>query len=157
MLIFRLAPQQQWHSRLVSTLVKTLTEQAPAGVEIERGMTIRLDKHNRAEPDILATTAPYDEPERTFFTPDEVRLVVEVVSPESAYHDRTVKPRKYAEAGIAHYWRVEEEDSAPVVHAYEIDGSTRLYVATGIHRCELRSSRPFAMTIDLDGLLPVRR
>jgi len=70
MLIFRLAPQQQWHSRLVSTLVKTLTEQAPAGVEIERGMTIRLDKHNRAEPDILATTAPYDEPERTFFTPD---------------------------------------------------------------------------------------
>ncbi|MDG6104908.1 Uma2 family endonuclease [Dactylosporangium aurantiacum] len=96
-------------------------------------------------------------PRHTYFTPDTVLLVVEVVSPESAYRDRTVKLRKYAEAGIAHYWRVEEEQSLPVVHTYELDEPTRLYAPTGVHRGELRVSRPFAVTVDLDALLPVRR
>jgi Uma2 family endonuclease len=86
-------------------------------------MTIRLDQWNRTEPDVLVTTSPYD-PDRTFYTPDEVLLVVEVVSPESAHRDRMVKVHKYAEAGIAHYWRVEDEGGRPVVHAYELNGPT---------------------------------
>jgi len=34
-LVFRKAPQRVWHSRAVSALVLALTEQAPAGVEVE--------------------------------------------------------------------------------------------------------------------------
>ncbi|MFI7597210.1 Uma2 family endonuclease [Actinoplanes sp. NPDC049681] len=94
---------------------------------------------------------------RTFFTPDEVLLVVEVVSLESAHRDGTVKLRKYAEAGITKYWRVEAEDGAPVVHAYELDGPTRSYVPTAIHRRELHSPTPFAVDLDLDRLVPGRR
>ena len=75
-------------------------------------------------------------------------------SPRS--RDRTVKLRKYAEAEIAHYWRVEDEDGLPVVHAYELDGPTKLYAPTGIHRHELLASKPFAITLDLDNLLPGR-
>jgi Uma2 family endonuclease len=119
-------------------------------------MTIRLDERNRPEPDLLATTALY-EPNRTFFAPDEVLLVIEVVSPESAHRVRTVKLRKYAEAGITHYWRVEEEDESPVVHAYELDGPTRSYAPIGIHRHELRSSTPFTIKLELDKLVPGRR
>ncbi len=141
---------------LTHALVSALAERAPADIQIEPQMAIRLDQHNRHEPDLVATTAAYD-PARTCYTPDQVLLVVEVVSPESAHRDRTVKLRKYAEAGIAHHWRVEEEDSAPVVHAYELDEPTRAYVATGIHRGTLQAAVPFAMTIDLDGLLPARR
>ncbi|GAA3350313.1 hypothetical protein GCM10020358_75720 [Amorphoplanes nipponensis] len=55
----------------------------------------------------MAAAAPYD-PSRTFYTPEETLLFVEVVSPESAHRDRTVKLRKYAEAGIANY-----RDSSP--------------------------------------------
>ena len=142
--------------RPVTALVLSLTEQAPADIEVEREMTIRLDERNRPEPDLLVTTAPYD-PNRTLFTPDQVLLVVEVVSPESAHRDRTVKLRKYAEAGIKNYWRVEDEDAAPVVHAYELDGPTRTYAPTGIHRHELRSSTPLAIKIDLDRLVPSRK
>ncbi|MEH1012758.1 Uma2 family endonuclease [Micromonospora sp. CPCC 206060] len=155
-LVFMMSPQRSWHARLVTALVLSLTEQAPAGIEVEREMTIRLDERNRPEPDLLATTAPYD-PDRTFYTPDQVLLVVEVVSPESAHRDRTVKLRKYAEAGIAYYWRVEDEDGSPVVHAYELDGPTQAYAPTGIHRHELGSSTPFAIKLDLDRLLPGRR
>jgi Uma2 family endonuclease len=84
-------------------------------------------------------------------------LVVEVVSPESAHRNRTVKLRKYAEAGIANYWRVEEENGSPVIYAYELDGPTRSYVATGIHRHELRTTTPFPIKLDLDGLVPGRK
>ena len=134
-----------------------LTEQAPSGVEVEREMTIRLDERNRPEPDLLATKAPCYHPDRTFYTPDQVLLVVEVVSPEWAHRDRTVKPREYAEAGIANYWRVEDEEGSPVVHAYELDVPTRSYVATGIHRHELRTTTPFPIKLDLDGLVPGRK
>jgi hypothetical protein len=68
-----------------------------------------------------------------------------------------VKLRKYAEAGIANYWRVEEEDEAPVLHTYELDGPTRSYAPTGIHRHELSSPTPFPITLDLDTLVPGRR
>lgn len=81
---------------------------APEGMEVERETTVRLDARNRPEPDLLVTSGPYD-PDRTWYAPEDVLLVVEVVSPESAHRDRTVKLRRYAEAGIPHYWCVEEE------------------------------------------------
>jgi Uma2 family endonuclease len=155
-LVFMMSPQRAWHAWLVTNLVVALADQAPAGLEAAREMTIRLDERNRPEPDFLVTTAPFAA-DRTFYTPDQVLLVGEVVSPESAHRDRTVMLRKYAEAGIASYWRVEDEDGSPVVHAYELDGPTRSYVATGIHRRELNTSMPFTIKLDLDALVPGRK
>ncbi|MFD5746992.1 Uma2 family endonuclease [Streptomyces sp. NPDC127033] len=155
-LVFRLWPQRWWHSRLVTDLTVALAAQAPAGIEVEREMTIRLDARNRPEPDLLATTAPYDA-DRTWIAPDEVRLAVEVVSPESAHRDRTVKLRTYAEAGIPHHWRIEDEDGAPVVHVYELDEPTASYVPVGIFRDSLRRPVPFEISLDLEKLAPPRR
>ena len=155
-LVFMMSPQRAWHAQVVDEMRISLKEQAPPGIQIAREMTIRLDQWNRPEPDLLVTTAPY-EPDRTVYTPEQVSLVVEVVSPESAHRDRTVKLRKYAEAGIAYYWRVEEEDGLPVVHAYELDGPTRSYAPTGIHRHELRSVTPYRIHLDLDKLVPGRK
>ena len=76
---------------------------------------------------------------------------------ESAHRDRTVKLRKYAEAGIANYWRVEDENGSPAVHAYELDEPTGSYAPTGIYRHELRTTTPFAIELDLDGLVPGRK
>jgi hypothetical protein len=42
-------------------------------------------------------------------------------------------------------------------YAYELDGPTRSYVPTGIHRHELRTTTPFAIKLDLDGLVPNRK
>lgn len=154
-LAFMTSPQRAWHGRLVTALTLALADLAPEGIEVEREMTVRLDDRNRPEPDLLVTTAPYL-PDRTWYDPATVLLVVEVVSPESAHRDRTVKLRKYAGAGIRHYWRVEDEDGSPVVHAYELDGPTGSYAPTGIHRRELRADAPFPVALDLDALLPGR-
>jgi Uma2 family endonuclease len=154
-LVFMMSPQRSWHGRLVTGLTMAFMAQAPAGVEVEREMTIRLDSRNRPEPDLLLTTAPYDA-DRTWFAPEDVQLVVEVVSPESAHRDRTVKLRKYAEAGIRHYWCIEDEDTAPVVHVYELDEPTGAYAPAGIFRGTLRRPVPFEINLDLDGLAPPR-
>jgi Uma2 family endonuclease len=125
-------------------------------MEVEREMTVRPDRRNRPEPDVLVATAAYD-PDRTCFAPQEVALVVEVVASESAERDRGVKLRKYAEAGIPHYWCVEGADSLPAVHVYELDGPTPAYAPAGIFRERLTRSVPFRIDVDLRGLVPARR
>ncbi|MEU5042263.1 Uma2 family endonuclease [Streptomyces griseorubiginosus] len=154
-LVFMMSPQRWWDGHLVTMLTVALMEQVPADTRVGREMTIKLDPRNRPEPDLLVTTADYDA-DRTWFAPDEVRLVVEVVSPESAHRDRTVKLRKYAEAGIPHYWCIEDEDGAPVVHVYELDRPTGAYAPAGIFRGTLRRPVPFAINLDLDKLTPPR-
>ncbi|PBC84839.1 Endonuclease, Uma2 family (restriction endonuclease fold) [Streptomyces sp. 2224.1] len=154
-LVFAMSPQRWWHGHLVTMLTVALMEQAPAGVRVGREMTIKLDQRNRPEPDLLVTTADY-EGDRTWFAPEEVQLVVEVVSPESAHRVRTVKLRKYAEAGIRHYWCIEDEDTVPAVHVYELDEPTRSYAPAGIFRHTLQRSLPFEINLDLDKLAPGR-
>ena len=152
-LIFMMSPQRSLHARIVENLTFALRQAAGEAFEVEREMTIRIDKLTRPEPDILAATVPFD-PDRTRFLPEEVALIVEVVSPESAHRDRTVKPVKYAGVGVPHYWRVEEENGRPVVHVYELDETTRAYVATGIHRERLKVTVPFLVDLGLASLVP---
>ncbi len=68
-----------------------------------------------------------------------------------------MKLRKYAEAGIGHYWLVEREGDLPVVHVYELDVPTGGYVPVGIFRGELKRPVPFPVTVDLDALPTGRR
>jgi Uma2 family endonuclease len=155
-LVFMMSPQRSWHGRVVTGLTLELMNQVPDGIEVEREMTIRLDQRNRPEPDLLVTTASVD-PDRTWFAPEDVILVVEVTSPESEHRDTTVKLRKYAEVGIKHYWLIEEESNRPVAHVYELDEPTRAYSPAGIFRGTLELTVPFPITIDLDSLFPIRR
>lgn len=147
-LIFMVSPQRSWHDRVIRRLTSALEDQAPQGHTVEAQMTIRLSVKSRPEPDVVVASVSYD-PDRTRFLPEEVALVVEVVSDESQERDRETKPFKYARAGIPHFWRVEEEHGLPVVHSYELDETTRAYVATGIHRERIKTSVPFGIDIDL--------
>ncbi|WP_406191289.1 MULTISPECIES: Uma2 family endonuclease [unclassified Streptomyces] len=151
-LIFMMSPQRSWHARVVTRLTTALEDRAPDGFVIDREMTVKLNAKNRPEPDVLAVTVPYD-PDRTRYLPDQVALAVEVVSDESADRDRSLKPVKYAQAGISHYWRIEEENGLPVVHTYELDDTTRAYVATGIYRARMKIAVPFVIDIDLTRLV----
>ncbi|WP_030689170.1 Uma2 family endonuclease [Streptomyces sp. NRRL B-1347] len=150
-LIFMMSPQSSGHARLVGRLTQRLEEQAPEGFTVDREMTIRIDKKTRPEPDVLVSTVPYDE-DRTRYLPEEVVLAVEVVSPESADRDIKLKPGRYAEARIRHFWRIEKETDHVAVHVFELEETTKTYVATGIYRDRLAVSVPFPVNIDLKSL-----
>jgi Uma2 family endonuclease len=150
-LVFMMSPQRNWHRRVINALDRALDAQAPKEIEINSEMTVRLDKHNRPEPDVLASTASIAR-DATWYEAKDIVLAVEVVSPESAHRDRAVKPHKYAEAGIGHFWRVEDVESVTTIHVYELDDLTRTYVPIGIFRDTLKLDLPFPIELDVQGL-----
>lgn len=148
-----MAPQTAFHMRVINALLRQLAEQAPPGLEIAREMTIRLDERQRPEPDLLVVDGPaLDDGTRTWLVPDEVHLVIEVLSPESEVRDTQRKPQLYAEAGIKHFWRVADDGGRAVVFTYELDPATRSYVSTNIYRETLAISAPFPIKLQVDKL-----
>ncbi|MFJ4838429.1 Uma2 family endonuclease [Streptomyces sp. NPDC088746] len=146
-----MSPQRKFHTRAMWLLEAALLAHVPADLDVDREMTIRLDRVNRPEPDLLVYRAEADTgADQTWYAPEDVVLAVEVVSPDSEDRDRGVKPRKYAEAGIRHFWRVEQgADDLPVVYVYELDPATNTYTPTGIHRKKMNLDVPFSIDVDL--------
>ena len=84
--------------------------------------------------------------------PDEVLLVVEIVSPGSVTMDRIVKPAKYAAAGIPAYWRVETEPVS--LTAYLLPPGTDTYAESGSwgQGETATPAEPFPVEFELDRL-----
>ena len=146
------SPQRRFHERVIRGFTNVLNVQAPDHLTAVMQMDVKLGHRMRPCPDIVVIDTAADDDRRTFYTPDEIHLVIEVVSPESEERDRKSKPARYAEAGIAHFWRVEENDGKPVVYVYELDPATKAYALNGIHHGKLSAPVPFEITIDLDAL-----
>lgn len=151
------SPQTLFHMRAVNFFTWQLMDQMPPGSEVFREFTIDIDRHNRPEPDVIVVDeSAVGDPNQTRLPAELVSLAVEVVSPESFGRDRGVKPVKYAEAGIAHFWRVENTDGRAVVYVYALDPSTRSYGTAGIFHDRLKVSVPFPIDLDLTQIMPKR-
>lgn len=147
------SPQTRFHALAMRLLENALLDQVPDELDVIREMTIKLNKRNRPEPDVLVIRAEADAgPKQTWFRPEDVVIAVEVVSEDSEDRDREVKPGKYARAGIPHYWRVEENQGLPVVYVYERDPATQAYGLTGIFHDKLELTVPFPIDIDLTAI-----
>jgi Uma2 family endonuclease len=135
--------------RALRVLEYHLLQAAPPELEVIREMTITLGPRNRPEPDIMVVRADaFTGLRQTSYRPEDVLLAIEVVSPDSEDRDRDTKPRKYAAAGIAHYWRVENDNDRPVVYVFELEPATRTYAVTGIHHDKLKTTVPFPIAIE---------
>lgn len=150
------SPQEKWHSRVINLLVRELDGQAPLDARADREMAVQLGRRQVAEPDVVVvTTAAYERAQpSTHYGADDVVLAVEAVSPDSEDpdsddRDRDTKPRKYAQSGIAHFWRIDYDHGRSVAYVYERDPATATYALTGIHSDRLRVSAPFELDIDL--------
>ncbi|MFF3849512.1 Uma2 family endonuclease [Streptomyces sp. NPDC002328] len=147
------SPQTQFHSRAMRLLDNALLDQVPDELDVIREMTVKLNKRNRPEPDVLVFRAEADTgPKQTWYRPEDVVIAIEVVSEDSEDRDRDVKPRKYAQAGIPYFWRVEENQGLPVVYVFELDPATQAYGLTGIFHNRLKLTEPFPVDIDLTAI-----
>ncbi|WP_067531150.1 Uma2 family endonuclease [Nocardia crassostreae] len=145
------SPQEKWHRRVIDLFRRELDLQAPPHLRADREMSVRLDKRQMPEPDVLVVTAEAfarTDPS-TYYFAEDVILAVEVVSPDSVERDRETKPGKYARARIPYYWRVEHRDTQAVVYAYELDPVTNCYVAVGIFSGRFDVAVPYPARIDL--------
>jgi Uma2 family endonuclease len=150
-----MSPQTEFHRRVVHRMCDALERQASESLTATREMDVVLGLRQRPCPDVSVVTksAAAADLNRTYYLPDDVVLVVEVVSKSSEIRDRETKPRRYAQAGIKHFWRVENSDGQPVVYVYELDPATATYALTGIFHDRLKTSVPFPVDIALDALV----
>lgn len=147
-----MSPQTKFHMLVINLLTDSQAGiRPPAGWTVVREMAVKLGLRQRPEPDVMVVEDDaLDDLDRTYYLPDDVRLVVEVVSPDSEDRDRFTKPMKYAEAGIRFLWRVERDGHRPVVYTYELDPSIRAYVPTGVHHGRLCTDIGFDVDLSLD-------
>jgi Uma2 family endonuclease len=82
--------------------------------------------------------------------PDDIRLLVEIVSPGSETTDRMTKMAEYARAAIRYYWRVEDVATGlPIVHTYVLDAATHSYQPTEVFAGVIKAVAPFPVELDL--------
>lgn len=70
-------------------------------------------------PDIVVCHAPVTG-QVVWLDPEDVLLVIEIVSPGSEQLDRVTKATEYAGARVPNYWRVEREGTSVTVHALRL-------------------------------------
>lgn len=144
------------HQRAVWRLSAQLEPQLPArwGVLIDTEIVIDVGPPATVRaPDVLVVPSAGIDQNLPRWSPDEVVLVVEIVSPGSERTDRTAKFAEYAEVGIEHYWIV-DLDGPPTLTAWRsIDGDYE-QMAAGSGVVELSS--PSSITLDLDALVSDR-
>ncbi len=118
------------HQRVLFKLQSSLYPLArPHRAVVDNGVAIRITDEDGPIPD-LAVVSEETNDSMGAVPVAATYSVVEVVSPSSAFMDRSSKPEIYAEAGIPCYWRVELKPSRKyhgplpliVVRAVEKDG-----------------------------------
>ncbi|QUX23675.1 Uma2 family endonuclease [Nocardiopsis sp. MT53] len=148
------SPQKLFHMLVMDVLRDGLKATVPDHLKVAWEFSVVLAERQRPEPDVLVVRKEaFARLEQTWFPPEAVELVVEVVSPESVDRDRERKPQLYAKAGIPHFWRVEQEGDEAVVYAHELDPARGEYGKPSIHRKRLELSAPYPVDIDLSDIL----
>jgi len=108
-------PPELVHDDIAELLQRQLMPQLPAGWQVSLARPV-VTTHGWRMPDLLVRRYPSREPAGARAFPSaEVLLVVEVESPSDLRRDRVVKHQEYAEAGIAAYWRIEQQPALAVV------------------------------------------
>lgn len=145
-----------WPESVSDVLRARLRAVLPAGLRILGPVTVDIDP-TYLIPDLMVL--PQDVVRRggAKAMAAEALLVIEIVSPGSASIDRILKPAKYAEAGIPHFWRVEFEPGLSLT-AYALAEGAHTYTEVGTwtagQTAPIRA--PFEVDIDITELAPDR-
>lgn len=139
------------HQRLMMRISAFLDGLAPEGWDVLPEPNIRLGPDRILIPDVAVIARADMDAVITDAT--DVPLVVEIVSPGNAAYDRILKPRLYAEAGVAHYLRVEWVNRRPEGHLFVLDGADHREVVTS---SVIELDTPFAVELDLVALYSTR-
>lgn len=142
------SPQAHFHSLVLYILEQSLRRTLPRDLRVRREITVIISPTQRPEPDITVFDASAKLTDTSIDGVGSIRLVVEVISPESRDRDQKRKPTLYAEAGIKHFWLIEKGRGETVLNTYELDELTKSYVPTGIYHDKAELEVPYPIAID---------
>ena len=109
------SPGPTWdHQRLLMRLTRSLSawlDRHPVGEILLAPAPVAVDDTTEVQPDLFVVPARTPKP-RDFHEAGGLLLVVEVLSPATARHDRFTKRRLYQALGVPQYWIVDAEARA---------------------------------------------
>jgi Uma2 family endonuclease len=139
------------HQRVSFLLTAWLSAHAPRDRwQVIQAVGIVVSANHTFEPDVqlLDASAALN---RHYFEPEQIGLVVEIVSPGTKRRDRIDKPAAYASARIHHYWRVELDP----VHVYAYRLTTQgTYELVGDSADLLALDGPFPIELSISDITP---
>ncbi|MEU7902601.1 Uma2 family endonuclease [Actinoplanes sp. NPDC049118] len=136
------------HQRIAGLLWRWLLQHSPGEFRPSQATGVAVSLNTTFEPDLLLADALTGS--NHYSVADHVTLVVEIVSPDTRKRDRLEKPAEYAAAGIAHYWRIEQD---PIhVFAYDLVGAH--YELAAESDTELVLSAPFDIRLPISDITP---
>jgi Uma2 family endonuclease len=138
------------HQGIASMLWAWLRAHAPSEFLAVQAVGVAVSVKRTYEPDVVLIRSGV-EGGRHYVPPDQVVLVVEVVSASTRARDRFAKPAEYAAAGIPYYWRVEQEPLHMYAYQRGADGSYEL-AADSAEVLELTA--PFEITLPIAEIAP---
>jgi len=137
------------HQDISGLLWLWLRQHAPRKFRASHATGILVSLNTTFEPDVLLVDGGVTGTNH-FAAPDQVTLVVEVVSRGTENRDRLGKWANYAVEGIPHYWRVEQN---PVhIFAYDLVDGEYQPVADSDELLILR--RPFDIELPIRDIIP---
>ena len=98
------------HERAAMRLALRLAPLVPDGWEVVGPINLGVGRSYRGPDLSVISSAVVDAKDDLLVVPDEVLLVVEVVSRWSRLRDRVTKRAEYAAGGVRHYWVVDTAD-----------------------------------------------
>jgi Uma2 family endonuclease len=111
---------------------------------------VAVEDNRTYEPDVLLLRSSVDG-RRHYVPPEDVVIVVEVVSPSTRARDRFAKPAEYAAAGIPHFWRIEQDPMH--LFAYRLGMEGRYELAADSTEI-LKLDEPFPIALPIAEITP---
>lgn len=150
-------PRNPRHDATIELATVAISQRLPAGWRV-RAQCAVTTRESEPEPDLAVVRGNPRDFLKRHPGPDDVAAIVEV-SDSSLAHDRTLKCRAYARAGIRAYWIINLVDS--VVEVYSSPSGNRkdpkFNARRDFHRGEtvsLSLDKPTELQIPVDELLP---
>lgn len=137
------------HQTIGNLLWMWLRQHAPSDLAPATAVGVAINHRNTLEPDVVLLRRPVLG-DNHYFDAEQVLLAVEVVSPGTRRRDRLEKPADYADAGVPHYWRIEQNP----VHVYAYDLVDGRYELAADSAEELIVEKPFDIRLRLRDLAP---
>ncbi|WP_236005107.1 Uma2 family endonuclease [Nonomuraea antri] len=100
-----------------------LHKAAPRHLRAMTTINVRVSEQDFFIPDLAVVQRKAIHTTGPMFSPQDVLLVGEVVSPSTKLRDRALKVEAYAAAGIPTYWRIELNEG-PTLYVYTLDGDS---------------------------------
>lgn len=134
------------HQRVQHRLQVALDAELPFHLELFPGINIAFGPHRLLIPDLAVMTCPGLE--ATYYDCADLLMSVEIISPSSRSHDKSLKRALYAEAGIRYYLLVDPAARPSSATLFRLDGNEYVEIAEGAGG-RLKFDEPFPVDIEL--------